>query len=127
MPNIEIASLKQRAVLWSFAGYNEFGDPTVNEPVEIPCRWESGLREATDAQASPIAVTDEVHVAQVIEAGSILYLGELDDVVGTGTGLITADVLNVVVDYTEAPDIKGRKVQRSVMLQKWSSTLPTVV
>lgn len=124
---IERAEVHQ-ATLWEFAGYDRNGEPTVEAPRQICCRWKVAKNAASDAEVTPIAKPVTAFVNEEIAIGSILYKGCLETVVGTGTGLEISNVtLHVVESYDETFDLKGAVATRSVTLKKYGNTLPTVV
>ena len=112
--------LKQYAVLWAVADYDEYGNPTVSAAAEISCRWEDGKRDIVGPDGSVIAVDAEVFVDQAIAVNSILWKGRLTALPGTPTDLKT------VVEYSEVPNSKATHYERSVLVNKYSNTLPTI-
>jgi len=48
MPHPEVDDRHQYAVLWTRAGYNKFGEPKLNAPIEIKVRWEDQIGLAFD-------------------------------------------------------------------------------
>lgn len=126
MPPIESAMLVQRAVLWAYVRDDKNGEPVVDAPIEIKCRLNHTRNVNRDAQASPTATSESVAVDREIPESSIMYLGTLEDVCGTGTGMLEAANLRIVSMYNETPDIKGREVQRNVTLERYRKSLPTI-
>ena len=120
MPAVEIQDRRQFATLWRLAGYDNYGNPTVAAPREIKVRSELGIAEAIDAQATPIAVTSTLFVAERITMGSIIRRGKLRDVP------VPPNALEEVVNYEEVPDLKGRQFQRTITLRRYSETLPAI-
>jgi len=120
MPSPEVASLKQRAVLWTPNGVNRFGENTLAAPVEIRCRWEETTGERIDPQSGAIKSTGSIKVDRVIPVDSILWLGKLVDVPSDPKDL------RQVISFNQIPDIKGRISERSVTVMRLSTALPTV-
>lgn len=122
MPSLEVEGLRQKAVLWPLAAYDKHGDQKVNSPVEIDARWESGLREQINDNDRPIAINATIMVDRDIAIGSLLWLGELDELPDSGspTGLVE------VVNFDKIPDTKARKFQRTVTVKKWKQDLPDI-
>jgi len=118
MPVLEESDLHEYAVLWSAGGVDDYGNPTVSAPVEIPCRWLIGMRESLDAEGNIIGVSDTVIVDRAIPIGSILWKGRLKDLPSSPTDL------KQVIEYRETPDVKGRKRRRMVLLSRYSDQLP---
>jgi len=109
-------ALKQYAVYWPFAGYDDDGDPEVGTAVEIKCRWEEGLREVTGSQEGPIGSSDTVFVDRDLTIDSFLWRGRLADL-ATPTPNRPANQ-RVIIDFNKTPDLKNRKYTRTVSLLK---------
>ncbi len=118
--SLESTSRHQKAVLWAANGVDDYGEPKVDAAVEITVRWEEGLQEAVDPNGNTIAVDAVVVVDQAIVVGSIMWLGEKED-------LATPPVdLKQVVSFNKIPDIKGRNFRRTVGLIRYSNELPAL-
>ena len=122
MPALEVQDLNQFAVLYAHDGtsFDDYGEPKVDARVEIKVRWETGKREAIDAQGNTIAIESLAVVDRVIGVGSTLWLGKLDDIPSPVTDL------RVVVEYIETPDIKAREFRRVILMQKLSDEVPAL-
>lgn len=128
MPSLEVSSLKQKAVLWSYAGTDRNGEPKVNVPIELSVRWEKGLSREITPNINPVAVVATVWVDRVVELGSMMRKGPMSDITGTGDDVVNPpDAICEVVDYMETPDIKGRKYERVILLRSYADHLPAVV
>ena len=126
MPPIEIQNLNQKAVLWMSSGVDNYGKFVVTNPVEIACRWEEKRHQSMASDNTVIAADSTVYVDRLIKQGSILWKGTLKEWVN----LLTTTAprwLKEVTAYNEIPDIKGRKVQRTVTLAHYNEQLPTIV
>lgn len=121
MSRIEVKSLHQRGVLWRAYATDGHGSPTIEPPVEIPVRWEESDRESVDAQGTVRILNAEVWVDRFIPNESIMRLGTLLDLP------TNPDMLMVVIDCPSTPDLKGRSTQYSVLLMRYSNTLPDEV
>ena len=123
MPSPETSALRDYAVLWTNVGNDNYGEPVVGViPVEIRCRWESGIGE----QLSPLTgalqeTTTLVWVDRDIPVDSIMWHGRLKDLPNP-----TSD-LREVIEFDKIPDIKGRRFTRVVKLIKFGGKLPKVV
>lgn len=115
---IETADLHQKAVLCSRVGRDRYGNPLLDDPVEIDTRWEKTHKESIDPNGQPVLISEQVVVDREIAIGSILWLGELSSF---GTPYTN---LREVVEYRETPDIKGVYYRRVVGLRNWSNHLP---
>lgn len=110
----------QKAVLWTFTGYDGHGEVKVNAAAEVDVRWEEGRREVLDADGNNIAIDATVVVGQDIAVDSIMWLGALADVATPPVSLMQ------VVTKKSVPDVKGIKFRRTVGLVKYSNKLPTL-
>lgn len=119
MPSLESQFRKQKAVYWEANGYDGYGEPNVNTPVELDVRWVEKQLEATDANGGPIAIDATVVMDRKPPVGSVLWLGELADLPSPPTDLKKV----IMCDVT--PDVKCRNTFYTAMLQKLSDKLPT--
>lgn len=118
---IETSELNQRAVLWAAVGrYDNEGNVLLEDPIEIPVRWEEALEEAVDPLGNTIAVDALAVVDQTIAVDSVMWLGELIDLPNTPTNL------KQVSTFGNIPDIKSRHFRKTVSLIRYSNTLPTI-
>lgn len=75
----------QTAVYWGNPQPDGFGGLTFDDPIEIPCRWQSVnvFYPASKALSSNfgefIIITGEILTPVDLEEGGYLYLGTLDD------------------------------------------------
>lgn len=105
--------------MWPFTGYDSYGQPTVGQPVQIPVRWIFEKREAVDPKGNTITLDGTVIVARDIDIGSHMWLGELADWYGTGSGSNFPDeLLYEVKTFQKTPDIKGRAIRRIVGIMR---------
>lgn len=118
MPPLETSDLHQTAVLCTYVGQDNYGNPLLDDPVEISVRWEETYKESIDPRGNPILITDTVVVDQDIAVGSILWLGELSAFSSPYTNL------RIVNEYRETPDLKNIHRRRVVELGHWSDHLP---
>lgn len=121
MPSIETAFRRQKAILFMKVGVDDYGQALVtDEPVEIDVRWNKKRGMLRDPQGNEVAIDGYAVVAQTIEVGSQMWLGELNDFLGTGSGSAGYETeVMEVVDYKETPDIKNRNLRRTVALRKF--------
>lgn len=125
MPSIEVASLYQEAVLWPLIGYNLYGEPVVGDPVQIPVRWENKRTMWTDPKGDSVILDATVFVAESVPVLSRMWLGSIEDWVGTafvGTGTAVDDEIMQVLSCDSIPDIKGRIVGRVLGLMRLRAT-----
>ena len=122
MPDIESSDRYQTAVLWAAGGYDDYGEQTVGDPVEVQVRWVNNRSEALDANGNMIAIDATVVLAQDVAIGDKMWLGTLDDLPGTGYQP-DEDVMEVVT-FGKTPDLKGRFYRREAGLKRFRDTLP---
>ena len=113
--------LPSYAVVWTPAGSNEYGEITVNSPQEIRTRWEIGKSLGVGDETESVAYDAEIWVENEWPLGTIVWRGKLVDLPSSPTGLYE------VIDYIETPDLKGRIVERRLLLRRYTDQLPTVV
>lgn len=125
MPSIEVIHLHQKAVLWSATEvFNDYGEMQVGLPVEISVRWITGRAEGRDPKGFKVALDARVITNRRVDIGSQMWLGELADWYGTGSGSAgDDDELMEVVTYNETPDLKNRHFRREVGLKRFRDTL----
>jgi hypothetical protein len=130
MPSLETIDLYDVAVLWARNGRdNRYGEPDVDAPVEIQCRWIQSRREVMGPDNTPIALDATVIVRQLVPIGSLMLLGTLNDWYGTGTGTGSgssdeAIELMQVETHSITPDLRHRSTRREMGLVKFRGTLP---
>lgn len=125
MPALETMDLYQRAVLWTSAGWDGFGQPKVNSPVEISVRWLDKKRNILDADGGTIALDVQVIAAQTIPVNSLLWLGTLVqfNIANVGSNP-TLEICQVKV-FNVSPDIKNRFKRYDYGLMRYKDHLPS--
>ena len=121
MPAPEVLNLTDHAVLWAASDVDYYGMDKVSSPVEIRVRWEGSASVSGDPQDTVQATPTTVYVDRAVTVGSLMWHGELRDLPDPPTGLF------LVVGYDVTPDLKGRNMQRTVTLARYSDLLPEVV
>lgn len=127
MPPLEETDLNQTIVVWARVGFDRLAVPIIGVPVEMPCRWIDSRKETIDPQSSDERRDATAIVLQEVARESLVWLGSLDDLPGTGTS--AADVptsdLYIVTGFDGTPDIKNRFVRRSLTLMRYSDKSTT--
>ena len=119
MPVIEVMNLFRKAVLWTKSGVNDYGVATVEiDPIEINSRWETAPTESGASDNEVQSSQSSVIVDRDIEVGSVIWLGTLADLPAPESQLMQ------VMSFTKVPDIKCRKFHRSVMVKRFTDSLP---
>ena len=125
MPSIETAWRYQKAVLWEKTGVNDYGEDVVSStPVEISVRWENKQSDMLDPVGATVRVDAQVVVAQEVAVGSRMWEGSLSEWLGTGSVGVESDVC-IVVAIDRVPDIKARKIRRTLGLKLSGDDVPT--
>lgn len=121
MPPMETADFNDKVVLYEFSSNDNYGNPTVLEPVELNCRWEDSTREVVLPDSRVVASDAVIYVPREIPNGSIIWKGALADLPATPTNL------KQVIRTNSIPALKKRFVQRDCLLMRYSDKLPTVI
>ena len=129
MVSIITAGLRQNAVLFAEGTtFDDYGQLNVNRPgIDIKVRWEARRGDTVDSNSNTVAYDAVVAVDRVINPGSIMWLGRISDLTGTGTSQIPTDNIYQVITYEEVPDIRGSNPYREVKLMRFGDTMPTAV
>lgn len=120
MPDPTVVNLKQKAVYWPYSSNDRYGQPTIGTATEVDCRWEQTEGEYLDDQNVKRSFQITAHVAVVIEAQSLMWLGKLADLPSPVTS-----GLYKVVNASNIPDIKGHHPKYTLSLAKYGGSLPT--
>lgn len=129
MPPIETSDRWDKALLWTKAGYDNYGNYTrSSDYTEIDVRWEEERGETLDSNGNVVAYDVRCVVAQEIAIGSIMWKGDEDaytEAAGTvGTADNTIDFM-IVIQRSHIEDIKGRNIRRVVYLIRYKDDLPS--
>lgn len=126
VPAFETMDLHDSAVLWTAAGTDGYGQPTVDAPAEIPCRWMYKQKEVVGPNGTPIAIDAQLVVKQAVAVGSIVWEGTLEDLPGTGTDYTPTSGIMKVIGVDRAEDVKGRVMRRTLNLVRYTDSLPAL-
>jgi hypothetical protein len=119
MPALEVADRYQKAVLMpATGGYDAYGQPVVGEAIEVTVRWVWEKQEVTDPQGNTITIDATAVVDREIPVHSRMWLGEIADWIGTGSGAVDNDLCEVRT-ASRTSDIKNRFVRRTVGLMRF--------
>lgn len=123
MPRLQARRRHQKALLWaaSATDVTDAGARKVSAAIEINVRWEDVQTEITDSQGNVISVVAKVVMDRDVTLGSIMWLGTFETVASPPVNL------KKVVAFSDIPDIKGRSFRKTIMLSRFSNTLPTIV
>jgi hypothetical protein len=76
--------LKDKAVLWARAANgasDDYGQPVVMTPVQIPCRWQDEAKEFIDHTGTRQVSAAVVYIDRDVVIGSLIMLGTLASLV----------------------------------------------
>lgn len=127
MPPLEEHDLIEDAVLWEAAGRDRYNNPKVSAAQDILVRWTFARREAPDPQSSVYSYDATLAYHERIPDGSIVWEGNIESMVGTGTDEIPESDLYQVIGAEHNADIKSRISRYEHHLQRFSDSLPEVV
>ena len=106
---------KQKAVYWRRAGgYDNYGQPAYDSPVEIGCRWEDVSEEYFDSEGEKAVSDSHVYVDRDMEVGDVLLLGELES--GIADSPFDNDDVATVKKFEKTPDLRATEFLREVYL-----------
>ena len=110
--------LKQTAVYWApkESGFDEFGRPEYESPVEIDCRWVDKAEEFIDAQGTRQVSKSKIYVGEDVKRGGMLMLGELTDLESLSGNPKEIEDAFEVRSFSKTPNFKGTLFLRVVML-----------
>jgi hypothetical protein len=111
------AALKQKAVYWGNPVSTGAGKRTFDAAVEVDVRWEVRKELFLDADGEEQTSRAVVTVAQDVDLGGYLYLGELDDLSsGEQADPLSFEAAWEVRGFDKSPDLKAAGHYRRVML-----------
>ena len=126
MPALEVTDLHDTAVLWAKTGSDWQGDEKLASPVEIACNWEDTDTQGVSPEGVTIGYSASVIVKQSVPMDSLMMLGTLTDLAGTGFDADNPRVMQVK-SIRSLEDLKGRIPFRSLRLVRYRGTLPAQV
>jgi hypothetical protein len=73
--------LRQNAIYWAPNGVDQYGDPILELPINIKCRWEDEIEEGLDMSGTETTFTSTVYTDRDVVVGGIIMLGEVADLI----------------------------------------------
>lgn len=122
MPPMEESARGQKALYYELTGFDNYGEPTVAEPVQLAVRWVNKTADGLDAQGLKIRADATVITDTRLLMGSLVWLGGFEDL--PGTGLVPEKDVMYVIGVNETTDIRNRNTRRKYLLKRWKTTLP---
>lgn len=127
MPPIELQARFEAAVYWAppqgDVKVDDYGETKVDDPVEIKVQWVTNRRQIEAVFSKTVGIDAMAVVDRDIPIDSKMWLGELADWTGTGSGGQDDEVMYVKA-FSSQKDIKGRVTRRTVALSKSKDALP---
>lgn len=100
-------NLNQTAVYWGAPVADGYGGTTFDDPIEIPCRWQSSTKTVTTFLGELKIVNAEVQVDRDLEEQGMLLLGSLDDLDSGDYNDPTNAGARPIVRFDKVPTIKA--------------------
>lgn len=126
MPHISRRNHNQTALLWESLSNDWQGEPEVDNPVVIRCRWEDRKSQAVNADGLLVGLDATVFVSRDIPIDSLMKLGELSDLTGTGFTETDVDIFQVKT-VTKVPSLNNRANTRRLGLVRFRGSLPATI
>ncbi len=121
--NLLARTSTQTAVYWGNPVEDGFGGKTYDDPIEIPCRWESKqqLVRGWDAKGNTFDYICIVYVLQDLDVEGVLFLGTLDDLSpAEESDPRIPDTAYVIKQFEKVPAIYSTTVfLRKAYLTQW--------
>lgn len=125
MPHPSLRSMHQTAVLWEKTGDDYEGEPKVSLPVVVKCRWEDRKSQMVNTEGVVIGLDASVKVARDIPIDSLMRLGDLSSITGTGFTDDPDDVdVYQVKTMNRVPSLNNRARTRRYGLVRFRGALP---
>jgi|WetSurSiteA1Bulk_404760.scaffolds.fasta_scaffold33875_2 hypothetical protein len=113
----------QTAVYWGNPQEDGYGTKTYDDPIEIPCRWESKLVlvRGLDAKGGTFDYNTAVYTLQDLDVEGVLFLGTLDDLTDSEeSNPAIPDGAYVIKQFQKIPSLYSTtEFVRSAFLTQW--------
>lgn len=112
----------QRAVLWRYIGDDEYGNPVVQEGIDITVRWEDKQIQIIGPNGQPMSLDATVESIKEIPINSILWKGSTSSIstIDEITGFMQ------VVTQDKTPDVKARVFRLTYGLKRYNEEFPEI-
>lgn len=108
---------RQKAVLWAYVGNNDYGQPTVDAPIEIKCRFEDVQEEFIDMVGAKVISDAKIYLDREVALHSVIWVGRLLDLPVDPTNLLE------VRKYSALPNLRNTETLRMAMLMNLKTPL----
>lgn len=127
MPPLESMDLEDTALYWERIGTDRNGNPTYDSPIAIDVRWEEHPTVLRGPEGQPIMVQVQLVFDFYPPLGSLLYYGDLDSWLGTGSAPpLVEPVLYQLVTRDNGRDLKGRNERYTGGANPFRGKIPDV-
>jgi hypothetical protein len=123
MPSPARAWRRHTAVLWPYAGIDDYNEPLRGEPVEKRVRWVAGTRQVSSPAGTPISIDVTVVADEEFAVGGTMALGTLSSWLGTDSAAEDNEIMEIV-SYNPSYDLKGRVTRHEHGLTFFRDTPP---
>ena len=108
----------QTATYWApkaGAPFDQFGQPSFEDAIELPCRWEDTQEEYVDANGTKRTSKAKLYVLEDVKTGGRVMLGSLESGdVGTPPDQLKGTF--EIKSFSKVPNLKGTEYLRTVMI-----------
>ena len=106
----------QRCIFWAITGFDQYGQPTYDEPVDIDCRWEDEIQEYIDKDGNQKLSKSVVYVDRNMEVGGVLLLGSLDDSGIDEENPLINEGASEIMQFCKLPNLRNTETLRTAIL-----------
>lgn len=107
--------LKGTCVYWAPGEYDEFGQATYADPVELDCRWASVTEEVQKDDGTKVLSKASVMVSQDVQVQGVLMEGSLSDIVHSDDPLRNDNAYEII-QFAKIPNLRQTEYVRVAML-----------
>lgn len=95
--------------------FDDFGQPSYGDPVEVDCRWSEMAKEFLDSRGMVLVSSSVVYVETDVTIGGVLFNGELTDVTDLTVPKNNEDA-HEIMQFHKKPDFTGEEFSRTAFL-----------
>lgn len=108
-------ALNQKAVYWAPLGHDDNGQPILDEPVEVSCRWDDVQEQFQDKAGNLLISNSRVLVDRDMKLEGFLWLGELSNI-GSQFNPVANDGAYEIRKFAKNPDYDAELFVRTAIL-----------
>lgn len=119
MPSMETACRHQLAIMWEKLGYDNYGEPELDDPVDLGVRFQETFDEVLD----PLTANNNKGVWVVVDRDvplqSLIYLGgRITDIAAD-----TKIEVYMIINKKMTPDIKNKATRRTIKCMRYDKQM----